>query len=373
MLRLITQVIFSKDTETRYQAAKRLYWKLPVPVGVKQRLRYVLSKHLGFMRSRSRAAVSLIGKNVKIQYELSGSDALRRKITRKPDVEKCSILVASSWIPEPDKNSGSVRLFSIIELLNKRELSVTFASLASKNHHQINSSENDTFDRNHQKLAELCEEVVYGRDLVGAHLAESGYHYQYIFLSFPDVAFELLPTVRAYCLYAKVIYDTVDLHYLRLRRESELLNDEFLGERADYYEKIERACSKSVDTVIAITEDEKDRIIQMSGNENVEVIPNIHKVVEGEISQDERKGLLFIGNYQHTPNQDAVVYFANEILPLVSRSLPDVTFTILGSDITPEVSSLQGANINVIGYVEDPVPYFPVIEYLWHRFVMVRV
>lgn len=358
MLRLIIQSIFSKDTETRYQAVKKLYWKLPIPVGVKQKLRYFLSSHIGFMRSRNRAAASLIGKGIKIQCEVSGSRTLRRKIARKPEDDKCRILVASTWIPEPDKNSGSVRLFSIIELFKQRGLVVTFVSLASKKHHKINNSGTESFDRNHHQLADICEEVVYGRDSIGVHLAELGFRYKYIFLSFPDVAYELLPTVRAYCLHAKVIYDTVDLHHLRLRRESELLNDEFLRERADYYEKIERACSKNVDAIVAITDDEKDRIIQISGNTNVDVVPNIHNVVKEEISQESRKGLLFIGNYQHTPNQDAVVYFADKVLPLITKIIPDITFTILGCDVTPEVSNLKGAHINVVGYVKDPTPYF---------------
>ena len=42
----------------------------------------------------------------------------------------------------------------------------------------------------------------------------------------------------------------------------------------------------------------------------------------------ERKDILFIGGFRHQPNVDAVIYFCQEILPLIRTSVPDVTFFI---------------------------------------------
>jgi hypothetical protein len=39
----------------------------------------------------------------------------------------------------------------------------------------------------------------------------------------PEVAFRYLPAVRAYALNSTVIYDTVDLHWVRMRRAGEIL------------------------------------------------------------------------------------------------------------------------------------------------------
>ena len=38
---------------------------------------------------------------------------------------------------------------------------------------------------------------------------------------------------------------------------------------------------------------------------------------------------LFIGGYQHTPNVEAVLYFAREILPLVLARIPDLRFRVM--------------------------------------------
>ncbi len=69
---------------------------------------------------------------------------------------------------------------------------------------------------------------------------------------------------------------------------------------------------------------------------------------------------VFMGDYKYFPNTDAVLYFVNEIMPLIRAKQPDFTLTLLGKDPTPELVALSNdpvSGVYVEGLVEDTRPY----------------
>ena len=74
---------------------------------------------------------------------------------------------------------------------------------------------------------------------------------------------------------------------------------------------------------------------------------------------EDRTDFLFIGGFPHLPNVDAVIYFCDEILPLIRQKLPDVKFHIIGN--APPAQVLELANrdgVIVHGFVKDVTPLF---------------
>jgi sugar transferase (PEP-CTERM/EpsH1 system associated) len=64
--------------------------------------------------------------------------------------------------------------------------------------------------------------------------------------------------------------------------------------------------------------------------------------------------LLFTGNMDYAPNVDAVVYFAEEVFPLIQKVHPNVSFTIAGQrpiDKVKELANIKG--IEVTGFIQD--------------------
>jgi glycosyltransferase involved in cell wall biosynthesis len=57
------------------------------------------------------------------------------------------------------------------------------------------------------------------------------------------------------------------------------------------------------------------------------------------------------------PNEDAMLYFAREVLPLIRAEEPAATLAIVGRAPTPAVRRLADAGINVTGSVDDVRPY----------------
>ncbi len=112
----------------------------------------------------------------------------------------------------------------------------------------------------------------------------------------------MLQTARA-ALDAKIVFDTVDLHFLRLEREQAAL-----GKPTGWEAMREREfdLARSADLTIAASDAERD-ILGANGIAPVGVIP----VIEPAASTDPpgweaRSGAVFLGNYAHAPNVDAV-------------------------------------------------------------------
>jgi len=75
-------------------------------------------------------------------------------------------------------------------------------------------------------------------------------------------------------------------------------------------------------------------------------------------SDPSARGLVFTGSMDWLPNEDAMLFFAREVLPLVRAQEPDVTLTIVGRSPTAPVRKLaDDPAITVTGRVDDVRPY----------------
>jgi glycosyltransferase involved in cell wall biosynthesis len=65
--------------------------------------------------------------------------------------------------------------------------------------------------------------------------------------------------------------------------------------------------------------------------------------------------LLFVGNYRHPPNQEAVYYFVEQILPLIHREFQEVELEVVGANIQVLDGGRLTAQqkVKMTGYVED--------------------
>jgi glycosyltransferase involved in cell wall biosynthesis len=119
--------------------------------------------------------------------------------------------------------------------------------------------------------------------------------------------------------------------------------------------KRELALMQKADIVFTVSHEEKAIIDRELGHDKSIVTPIFvyRDFSEPEVSLKDKEGLLFVGGYGHTPNVDAVLWFANEILPLIRRKLPDVKLTLAGSNPTPEIRALACENIEVTGFLSD--------------------
>jgi glycosyltransferase involved in cell wall biosynthesis len=67
--------------------------------------------------------------------------------------------------------------------------------------------------------------------------------------------------------------------------------------------------------------------------------------------------LLFLGAINYFPNTDGILHFMDAIFPRILASRPDVKLQIVGMGPPESVLSRKAANVEITGYVEDPLPY----------------
>jgi len=270
-----------------------------------------------------------------------------RRLQGKP-----TILVIDSYVPLYDRESGCVRLLNILKLLLNLGYSVIFFP------------DNGYPEQPYTcVLQQLGIEVIYGTPQ-RYNLEEKLIKYlpliDGVWLCRPELCDKYMDLIRLKTK-APIIYDTIDLHFLRLKRQKDYLDPSYQNTSWSWetYQKLELNYANQAEATVVVTEDEK-QVLSSLGVKNVWVIPNIHEEISlsEKVAFDQRSGLVFIGSYNHPPNIDAVKWLCLEIMPLVWASRPDITVNLLGSNLKDEVKELANDQVIVTGYVPEVEPYF---------------
>jgi glycosyltransferase involved in cell wall biosynthesis len=264
-----------------------------------------------------------------------------------------TILVIDASLPYYDKDSGSNRMLHLLKIFRQLGYHVIFFPDSGK-------AEEPYFTLIQQMQVEVIHKRA-GSSAWRKELYRCIERVDICWLSRPDLNEKYRYILRTNKK-IKWIYDTVDLHFVRLGREALLLSDQAKRLRrqrsADKFQKLEISLSKAADVTIAITETEAAELATR-GAKLVKVVPNIHVPQPGTSMEfSKREGIMFIGGFAHQPNIDAVIWLINEIMPLVWKSLPDVKVYLVGSHPPQQVLDLATDRVVVTGYVKDVSPYF---------------
>ncbi|MBC7229731.1 MAG: glycosyltransferase [Actinobacteria bacterium] len=116
------------------------------------------------------------------------------------------------------------------------------------------------------------------------------------------------------------------------------------------------------DRVLVLTPEGRQELLDIRPDLNISVVP--HGVdVEHFCASDEcekERAVMFLGNYPHDPNRDAVVWFHANMWPRVKERVPDARFYVVGKDPTPDLLAIarRDPSVVVTGTVDDVRPYF---------------
>jgi glycosyltransferase involved in cell wall biosynthesis len=121
---------------------------------------------------------------------------------------------------------------------------------------------------------------------------------------------------------------------------------------------IELGLAEMADTTIVVSSAEEKLLNKLMPELSVAVVSNVHREQDLGPIRSERDGLMFVGNFHHPPNQDAMRWFVAEIFPLVTAALPQTMLRIIGSDMPTDIAALVGPNIENLGWVEDLAPVY---------------
>ena len=91
---------------------------------------------------------------------------------------------------------------------------------------------------------------------------------------------------------------------------------------------------------------------------NMFVVPNgLQDVKTLQVRDTKANGLLFMGNMSYFPNEDAALFLIKEVMPILSKQLPNVKLYIVGNLPSKKLQKYHSRHIVVTGFVPDMYPF----------------
>ncbi len=270
----------------------------------------------------------------------------------EPDLEAnrgsvCNILIVEACMITPDQDAGSVRLLNMLKILKRDGHHVTFVA------------DNLEFQQKYVTLLQrIGVEVLHGAfaGTVRKVLQTRGPSLDAIMFCRHYIASRYVDQVRTFAPHARIIFDTIDLHFVREEREAALRKDAAMSRAAAVTRAKELGVMKHADLTLVVSEFEKALLAEILPSAKVDIISLINDEAPAPRPFDERSGILFIGGFRHPPNVDGITWYITEVLPHVRRALPDVITTIVGSNMPASLKALACEGVDIKGFVENTEP-----------------
>ena len=259
---------------------------------------------------------------------------------------KPTLLMVDHYVPHYDKDAGSRTVFQYLKLFVKAGFNVKFIGDNFYQHEPYTTT-----------LQQMGIEVLYGPDAAAGWknwIKENAEHFDYVFLNRPHIAPKYLDFIRENTK-ARIIYYGHDLAFVREMREYEITGDASFRDSSIEWQGKEIALMRQADVAYYPSYVEVDAIHAIDPSIHVKAIPAyLFEDVQWEgYDFDSRKDIMFIGGFSHRPNVDAVKWLAKEIMPELTKLLPDIKVHILGSNAPKEVLELANKHLIIEGFVTD--------------------
>ena len=262
------------------------------------------------------------------------------------------LIIGAVWV-EPNSSAAGSRMMQLIELFLKENYTLVFAATSQKNENAIDLSQFDI-------------------DEVNIELNSS---------SFDDFIKKLQPSIVVFDRFmieeqfgwrvaenspkALRILDTEDLHFLRKVRHQQLkkgeeFNNDALLKTDDTKREIAAILRCDLSLIISTYEMDLLESVFKIDDKILYHLPFLYHRIDKNHEEKwktfkERKHFVFIGNFFHKPNIDAVVTLKKEIWPIIRTALPEAEIHIYGAYVNQQIQDLHAKKEGFIikGFAEN--------------------
>lgn len=268
-------------------------------------------------------------------------------------IENQRVLIIGFVWPEPNSSAAGGRMVQLISIFKKLGFEVTFASPAMDSDYMIdleslgvvkksitlNCSSFDVFVKKMNPTIVLFDRFMM-EEQFGWRVTENC----------PDALRGL---------------DTEDLHCLRLARQKAFKENRVFSTDDLLVEEVSKREIASIlrcDISLIISEYEME-LLQMVFKIDKELLyylPLLLESIEYPTIQklpsfEDRKNFVFIGNFLHEPNWDAVQYLKETIWPLIKKQMPEAILQIYGAYPSQKVLQLHNPKegFHIMGRADD--------------------
>jgi glycosyltransferase involved in cell wall biosynthesis len=261
-------------------------------------------------------------------------------------------LVCAPLPPEYDRESGSRRIYHLIEFLLEEGWTVAFVC-------ENAPPASPHLEHLRQRGVATC--VGFGGRT--ADLVEAG-HFDLAIFAFWYLADRHAAMVRTLSPSTRILVESVDLHWLRNARRVLGAGQTGTGTLdASYGADVvgELNAYAHADGVLTVSPKEAALVNDVVGDPSLaHAVHDCDEVPPSVVPFEARRGILFVGNFRHPPNLDAVRWLCREVLPLLGQGLlNEHPLWIVGNGLDHRVRDAVGglAPVRLVGWVPSLVPY----------------
>jgi glycosyltransferase involved in cell wall biosynthesis len=272
------------------------------------------------------------------------------------------VLVCAPGMPEFDREGGSRRIFHLLEFLQEDGLAVSYLARNGGNNRYYPDILRQRGIATYAGQESMWAGDEYLPDIVPLLKAA---RFDLIIFAFWYIAEQYMPLVRLHSPGTKVVVDSIDLHFLRAAREVLGQADGQVRRAIDAPLAMEMmrelTTYAAADGVLAVSEKEAGLVNDFTNNSSLAYsVPLMEDLPPSVIPVDQRRGILFIGNFRHPPNVEALEFLFQKIVPHLDRRILErhpvyVVGNGLSSDLATRINGLE--NVHLVGWVPSVVPY----------------
>jgi glycosyltransferase involved in cell wall biosynthesis len=255
------------------------------------------------------------------------------------------LIIGFVW-PEPNSSAAGGRMMQLISLFKAQGFSITFASPAQDSDFMVDLQEYDvekkSIELNNSSFDVFIKELNPDVVLFDRFMMEEQFGWR----------------VAENCPDALRILDTEDLHCLRLARQKAFKENRSFSTTDLFVEEVAKREIASIlrcDLSLMISEFEMELLESAFKIDNslLYYLPFLLEPIDSaEIHElpifEERKDFIFIGNFLHEPNWNAVQYLKDTIWPLIKKRLPEAVLNVYGAYPSQKVLQLHNKKENFL-------------------------
>ena len=268
-------------------------------------------------------------------------------------LKKRRAFIGAYYMPQPDLDSVSRRLWHFIEFLLEADWEV---AIGYKNDTNVGTYGTHLRELGVPTYSLLQSDIA---DIARMH------DFDVALLAFWHVAEPLIPVFRELSPKTKIVVDSTDLHFVRHARRtfspqvkgrtSSLLDETYADELVR-----ELNVYSAADLIFTVSEKEAHLLDDLLGQNSATKVPDHEQLDRSPIPFDDRQGIVFIGNFEHPPNAEGIRFLCQEVVPLLPPgTLQKHPLYIVGNDLRDELRALgEGLpGVNMVGWVPSVLPY----------------
>ncbi|WP_407907932.1 glycosyltransferase [Lysobacter claricitrinus] len=272
-------------------------------------------------------------------YRPNGKGPSREEARSRGTTADTSVLIVDQHLPRPDVDSGSVRMSAIAKIFQGLGFGVSIIA----------------DDLSPGPGSDNYATPSFGTMLdVVRWLRARRNEIRLVILSRHTTASHWTPLIRELLPEARIVFDTVDLHYLRESRHASRVGSTMLELLARITRSRELDAVRATDCTWVVSPVEKTLLERECPESRVQLVSNIVDVLPNRPGFTDRAGYLFVGNFSHEPNVDAIEWLASW-WPIVRAERRSVHLKVIGGGMPrPLKHKLERVDgIEVLGHVKD--------------------